>query len=233
MHKVFGYLFLVDSLVEICSEVTANPVIGYVTKPLLMVLLILYYATGLLTPPHKSHKLMIAAFVFSWVGDVSLMLVNFEPLLFLVGLVAFLITHVLYIVAFTHVSHSSPPVLPRKFWLLTPLALYLAVLLYILIPGMQHNPDVRIQGLLIPVLVYTSVISTMVVFAVNRYRRVNDASFALVLGGALLFMVSDSLIAINRFVSPFQGAGIFIMLLYISGQYLIARGSLQQYAHKE
>lgn len=232
MHKVFGYLFLADALVELYSEVTANPAIGYVTKPLLMVLLILYYATGLLTPPHKSHKLMIAAFVFSWIGDVSLMLVNFEPTLFLVGLVAFLITHVLYIIAFTHVSHQQPAVLPRRFWLLTPLALYLIVLLYILIPGMQHNPDVRIQGLLIPVLVYTSVISTMVIFAVNRYRRVNDASFALVLGGALLFMFSDSLIAVNRFVSPVSGAGFFIMLLYISGQYLIARGSLQQYVHK-
>lgn len=242
MGKIIAYLFGLDAILEIYAEITGEEMLKVITKPLLMPLLIFYYASSIEGPVSRFHKLMIAAFFFSWWGDMFLMLVPKrpsdlmllgipkDPVFFLAGLVSFLITHVLYIFSFADVRHKhAHAILPKKWWVLVPLAVYLAILLYALVPAIAHNPEPAIQGFLIPVLVYTSVISLMVVFAINRYRRVNDASFALVLAGALSFMVSDSLIALSRFVTHIELAGTMIMFLYILGQFLIAKGSLRQF----
>jgi uncharacterized membrane protein YhhN len=182
---------------------------------------------------------MVGAFFFSWIGDVALMfvprfaddvtLMGFpkDPNFFLVGLVGFLIAHLLYVGAFSKVTFKhAEPLLPQKWWLLLPLVVYMGGLLYILAPAINARPET--QPFLVPVIVYSAVIATMVVFAINRYGRVSDQSFALVVGGAVLFMLSDSIIAISKFVVPFETARIFIMVLYITAQYLIARGALKQ-----
>jgi len=79
------------------------------------------------------------------------------------------------------------------------------------------------------VVVYSTAIATMVLFAINRFHRVNDRSFVLVFIGALMFMFSDSFIAVNKFLHPIAFSGVWIMSLYSFGQYLIAKGSLAQF----
>lgn len=242
MKRIWAYAFWLNAAFEIYGDLAGQEAAKLIAKPLLMPLLVLYYISHINGPVTKFHRLMVAAFFFSWLGDVALMLVpkgpgdltllgiSKDPNFFLVGLLSFLVTHLLYIFTFARVSDkSAAPVLPRKLWLLAPLALYLGLLLYILIPALLNNPNPKTHGLIAPVVVYTSVISTMVIFALNRYRRVNDTSFALVFGGALLFMFSDSLIAISSFVTRISFAGFLIMLLYIVGQFLIARGCLKQF----
>jgi uncharacterized membrane protein YhhN len=64
----------------------------------------------------------------------------------------------------------------------------------------------------------------MVLSAMNNFGKVPKKAFLNSFLGALLFMVSDSIIAINTFVFPVAFAGVFIMILYISGQYFIAKG---------
>ncbi len=239
MHKSLSYLYFIIGAIEVYGEATDNDAVRFFSKPLLMIILIFYYVSSVQGPVHKFHKLMIAAFFFSWIGDVALMFVPRNtgdlilmgipkaPNFFLVGLVGFLITHVLYCFAFARVSHRNvPALLKRKVWIVVPLALYMAALLSMLIPGILSTAETK--PFLVPVIVYSSVIAAMVVYALNRYQRVNDASFALVFGGALLFMFSDSLIAISKFMAPFQFAGVLIMVLYITAQYLIAKGSLKQ-----
>ena len=56
----------------------------------------------------------------------------------------------------------------------------------------------------LPVTIYTVVILSMLLAAINREKKVNRQSFLLVLAGAILFILSDSLIAINRFEQPFE-----------------------------
>ena len=114
----------------------------------------------------------------------------------------------------------------KKFWVFVPLVIYMGAFLSLLVPAINGNE--KTQPFLITVLVYSTAIAVMVTFAINRFKRVNDKSFALVFVGAMLFMFSDSIIAINKFLHPFTTAGIFIMILYISGQYLIAKGMLVQ-----
>ncbi len=235
MVKLLEYLYWIIAALEIYSEANGNSTLRFFTKPLLMVVLILFYARSLDTGWNNMHKMMLAAFAFSWVGDVALMFsgdkgeslmgIAKDPNYFLVGLVGFLITHVLYTISFSKVTLSDvQPLLPKKIWVFTPLAIYMGILLMLLYPSI--NSSEATKPFLAPVLVYSTAIATMVVFAINRYQRVNSTSFNWVVLGALLFMVSDSIIAINKFMQPFASAGIFIMVLYIAGQYFIAKGML-------
>jgi uncharacterized membrane protein YhhN len=170
----------------------------------------------------------VAAFCFSWIGDVALMFVFKNENFFLVGLVGFLITHILYTIAFINVTdRKAEALLPTRFWVMIPLLIYMVLLLGMLVPAISG--DEKNSAFLIPVVVYSTAIATMVVFSINRFGRVNDKSFALVLMGAMLFMFSDSIIAVNKFLHPFNTSGIFIMILYITGQYLIAKGCLAQF----
>lgn len=239
MAKLLTYLYWIIAAIEVYGEATDNDVIRFCSKPLLMIVLILLYARSIGGPANAFHKLMVAAFFFSWIGDVALMFVprfaedltlmgfTKDPNFFLVGLVGFLIAHLLYVGAFARVTDkTAEALLPKKWWVLVPLIIYMGVLLSLLVPAINAKPET--QPFLIPVLVYSTVIATMTLFAINRYRRVNDQSFALVFGGALLFMFSDSIIAINKFVAPFELARVAIMVLYITAQYLIARGALNQ-----
>jgi uncharacterized membrane protein YhhN len=240
MLKPLEYLYIIAALIEIYAEATQNEVVRFFSKPLLMILLLLYYIKAINHHWNKLHQYIAASFVFAWLGDVALMFVpqsiNDTPLMgipknpnfFLVGLAGFLVAHMLYAIAFGQVStKNKAALLPRKFWVAIPLLVYMVTLLYYLVPAI--NNSVLTKPFLGPVIIYTLAIATMVTFALNRYGRVNDKSFALVFGGALLFMFSDSIIAVNKFLYPFYSSGIFIMALYIAGQYCIAKGALQQF----
>ena len=229
MLKPTEYLYFAAAIAELYAEATQNHTLRYITKPLLMVILVFFYARSIIGAVNSFHKLMIAAFVFSWVGDVALMFVGFNPNFFLAGLGAFLITHILYAIAFAKVSlPEKQGILPQKVWVIIPLLIYMVALLSILIPAITATPETK--PFLIPVLVYSTAIGTMIVFSINRYKRVNDQSFALVFAGALMFMVSDSIIAIGKFLlhDSVMLAGLAIMVLYVGGQYLIAKGCLKQ-----
>ena len=243
MLKPLEYLYIITAVVEIYAEATQNEVVRFFSKPLLMVLLLAFYVQSISGNWSKLNKFLAASLVFSWFGDVALMFVPKalddvsvmglpkNPNFFLVGLAAFLVAHMFYAISFSDVSDKNKaPIMRRKFWVAIPLVIYMVTLLYYLVPSISGNPLTK--PFLVPVIIYSGAIATMVAFALNRYSRVNDKSFALVFGGALLFMFSDSIIAINKFLYPFESAGIFIMVLYIAGQYFIAKGALQQYKNE-
>ena len=168
----------------------------------------------------KITKLITWGLIFSWVGDVLLMFESPEqPLFFMGGLGAFLTTHVLYILAFKAVvTDSSKSIFKTRLVAIFPFIVIGGVFYYALFPGLGE--------LKIPVLVYTGVIITMVIFALNRIGQVNAASFRLVYYGAIIFMISDLLLAINKFLMPFDHAGVYIMGTYILAQALIVAGVL-------
>lgn len=221
--NITAALYLLTGLVDVCAEYAHLRGVTHITRPLLMPLLLACYlsATGLRLT--ALDRLMSGAIIFSWVGDVVLMSAGGRELWFLCGLVAFLLAHLLYIAAFMQVAdRQAQPVLRRHVWLALPLAAYLAGLLSVLIPAAA--PQMRA-----PIAIYGVVIGTMVLFSINRYKRVHQTSFALVTGGAVLFMLSDSLIAVNKFLC--QGglwlSGVWIMALYILGQYCISQGMIR------
>ena len=74
------------------------------------------------------------------------------------------------------------------------------------------------------ILVYAISLIGMSMMALNRHSRVSHRSFMLVFVGSILFVLSDSMIALNKFYMEFSLAGFWIMLSYVAAQYLILRG---------
>ncbi|MGB3075658.1 MAG: lysoplasmalogenase [Chitinophagales bacterium] len=197
--------------------------LAMVTKPLLLLMLIIIFYLQSTTAPVTFRNFVLAALSLSWLGDVLLLFQEQHSDFFLAGLISFLAAHICYILAFnkTSVRHSQT-ILRQKPWLIVSFIGYGAFFFFLIRNGLGN--------MLVPVMVYMAVILWMGIAALNRFRRVEYNSFVLVFAGALCFMTSDSLLAINKFATPFPMAGFLIMLTYIAAQYLISKGCLKQIA---
>jgi uncharacterized membrane protein YhhN len=143
-----------------------------------------------------------------------------NDILFMTGLVCFLITHVLYVVVFC-LTPGRNYAFRRFFRFILPVILYGVVLLgYI-----YHD----LGNMRVPVIIYTIVLLSMLATAINRFGKVGSESYFLVLIGAVLFVLSDSMLAINKFSHPFQGSSALIMSTYIAGQFLIVIGYIKHF----
>ncbi len=178
----------------------------YVCKPLSTAALLLLAAIS--HPAHGArYQLAVSlGLAFSLLGDILLMLPRDR---FLPGLASFLIAHIAYIVAFT----TGVPIGTAPALLLPPLAAAIP-LLRLLWPGLGK--------LLVPVVLYSATIVLMVWLAWGLAWQLRTPGTALVALGAMLFMVSDALLAVNRFHRPFHGAQALIMGFYVAGQAMIA-----------
>ena len=139
----------------------------------------------------------------------------------MLGLGSFLIAHIGYILAYNQhrsAQHGTELLGVQKFRFALPIVLAGTGLITVLYP---HLGELRI-----PVSVYALVLVVMVLKALFRFGFTNAKSFWLVFIGALLFMVSDSLIAINKFLSGFDAAGLAIMSTYMVAQFLLIKGLL-------
>ena len=214
-NKTILYLFFIDALLHIIAVITEFETLNYLTKPLLMVLLGLYLYQS--TPKNTFTKLMLFGVLFSIGGDTALMFQEY-PNFFIVGLVSFLIAHIFYIIGMYRFSNFKSGLLFEKPWLGLPLIIYGCSLVYLLWAGLGE--------MRIPVIVYSSVIMLMGLSAVNMFGRIHERVARLLLIGALLFILSDSVIAINKFgIGGFEipFPSLIIMITYITGQYLIVK----------
>ena len=213
-------LYFAAGITFIALETIGVAWISIAVKSLIIPLLIWLYLRFVRGHWNRFHSMIIIALIFSWIGDITLQLTQFQESFFLVGLGSFLITQLIYMVAF-FITPGKNTLFFRKIYLLIPVALYGWGILWLLSAGLG---DMKL-----PVTVYTVVILSMLLAAVNREKKVNRQSFLLVLAGAILFVLSDSMIAINKFSQPFELARIAIMSSYITAQYLIAIGCTRQY----
>ncbi len=159
--------------------------------------------------------LLLAAMAFSLGGDVLLML---PGNLFIPGLASFLVAHLFYIALFRSDCASNAWFPPKKALAGTTLA---AVAMYVTVfPGL---PDLTLK---LAVAAYAAVISLMAAQALGRARLLQTAAAMRVAMGACIFMLSDSLIAIDRFVQPLPMAAFWILSTYYAAQLLIVGNSL-------
>jgi uncharacterized membrane protein YhhN len=183
----------------------------YLFKPTSTVLVIVVALLSLLTPQARpSFTIWITiGLVLSLGGDVALMLRSER--MFLIGLVLFLLAHVVYAVAFTVPNGFHPEDLISAAVLLVLAAATYAYLR----PGLGS-----MKG---PVLFYIVVICTMVNRAVSTFfgSEFSPAQAWLLTVGAGLFWISDLMLAINRFRRPFK-AEATSLFSYYAGQLLIA-----------
>lgn len=189
-------------------------------KPFIMAWVAAYFYVNLTNWHHPVVKPAGFAFFFSWLGDI-LLLFNGSRY-FLIGLSLFLISHLFYIFIFQKTDTSnSESLLRRRPLLLLPFLLFGAIFLWILLPDLGTPMSSAI-------VFYTFTILTMAAGALNRMGRVQKGSFLLVMTGAILFVSSDGLIAINKFVVKIPMSGFWVMSTYIAAQVMIMLGLLAQ-----
>ncbi|MBV8856654.1 MAG: lysoplasmalogenase [Acidobacteria bacterium] len=205
LTAVLSTLVLAFALLNIRAEHVGERRQVYVFKPLTTLLIILIALQGTHGMTGAYRALVVVGLVCSLAGDVFLMLPRDR---FVAGLVSFLFAHLFYIAAFTsdggHVWG----------WTAALLLFYGALMLKLL--------WTRLGKLKVPVVVYVSVILLMALQASSRWLAVGGWGSAAAGAGALLFVLSDSALAWNRFVGEFRGAQIFILGTYFAAQWLIA-----------
>lgn len=217
MKKLVLFLFVASSVSTLLSGFLELKWLQYTSKPMIMISLVAYY---LVSANSSRSMLVVVAMVFSLAGDVFLLDKSF----FIPGLIAFLFAHLAYIFAYRqHRSEDSNHSLAgvHIVRLIFPVILAGTGLVIILYPSLNE--------LKIPVIIYASVIALMVITALFRYGRTSSTSFWMVFLGAVLFMISDSILAINKFLSPVALASFWIMLTYTSAQFLIMKGLLKHW----
>jgi uncharacterized membrane protein YhhN len=217
MKRIVLGLFIVAALTELMSQIFDLSQIHHIVKPLLMIFLGAYYYFHM-APGERSNVVLIAIF-FSFLGDSFLIYEYKNGIYFILGLLSFLLAHLFYIFAFRqHRSDDQPDQLEtvQKTRMAFPVILAATGLVVVLYP--------RLGELRLPVIIYAGVLMFMVLNALFRFRRTTSRSFWMTFSGAVLFMASDSVLAINKFLEPVQSAGVIIMLLYLAGQFLIVRG---------
>ncbi len=216
-NTYFSILFFIIVFAElICSSIKSLTTIHYITKPLILLLLIVLFITQSKHLSLKTRKFAILALLFSLIGDILLMFVNKSDLFFIGGLVAFLLAHTMYIIVFLNKRNSKSLSIP----FVVVLMIYAFVLFYVLRNSLGE--------LLIPVIVYMLIILTMVISASLRKDRVSKFSYNLVFIGALFFMISDSILSLNKFYQPIPLSNIGIMLTYAIAQLFIVLGIKNQ-----
>ncbi len=211
------YIFFLVLAVDILAVLFRENTVRFFSKPLIMVALMIHVWVKNRGMQSVFIKLLMSALFFSWLGDVLLQLETFSESFFLIGLSAFLIAHLFYIVLFNKIFKKEKGMF--RFFLIIPALLYYAALILFLLP--------TLGGMKAPVLVYGLVITTMLIVATHIYSRTNSENGLYIAAGAMLFVISDSILAINKFHTSFMYAGVIIMFTYGLAQYYIVKGVCQ------
>jgi alkylglycerol monooxygenase len=205
-------------LIDAAILATATSALGLLTlhfvfKPLTMLIAIILIATR----AHPSwasarfHHILLAAVTFSLAGDVFLMLPGNY---FIPGLACFLVTHLLYLTLFRQGTHWFA----RRGALMSTLAVGCAM--YAWVWGGLTGPVLKIA-----VAIYIVAIALMTAQAIGRAHDVRHPSSVWVAVGTCVFMLSDALIAINRFVQPVPLAALWVLSTYYLAQILIVHNA--------
>jgi uncharacterized membrane protein YhhN len=197
-------------IINIASGIINLEWLNFVSKPLLMISLFFFYFQKVRQNINASDKIMLVSLIFSCLGDTFLMFQGKNPQFFLLGLGSFLIAQLAYCVIFSKGGK-------RDFLKRIPFVIYATSIFYFLKPNISKD-------FLLPIIVYTLAITWMGSQAAER--QTNQKSYRFVLVGAILFIISDSLIAINKFTFAIPLSGLWVMATYIAAQYLIVEGVL-------
>jgi uncharacterized membrane protein YhhN len=215
-------LYGLATLGTIAGEVTGSHVVTYVCKPLMLVILSSWFFFNSRRVGDRFTLLVQAGLFFSLVGDIALMFQHVDDFNFLIGLGAFMIAQLCYAMGFF--QNITDIGMARTNMIAAVIAVGMVAYGYFFASRLIRVVEYPIA---IPVGVYAASITLMSVAAAFRLGRTFPRSFALVLIGALFFVLSDSLLAVDRFMEPLSHSKWSVMVTYAIAQVLIAAGALE------
>ena len=211
-------IFFAALLVECMAISFGFESLRFVSKPSLMLILLVYFCARAQNTATQKYLIMLALFC-SWLGDIFLLFEKQNPRLFIYGLGSFLAAHLFYIVYFRQIRAKNAVEKQLKIVPSLSILIYVFSLFALLAP--------HLGNLKIPVAVYTLTLALMLLASIHAFD-IKSRNFAkLCVAGTCLFVVSDSILALNRFYQPFAFAQILIMLTYAIAQFLITVGAVK------
>jgi uncharacterized membrane protein YhhN len=217
-------LYFIIGLIQIVLQTHPGSAAGFIAKAMIIPVLIIIFLANIKIQLSLLNWLMLAGLIFSWGGDIMLEWPASEGTMFVPGLVLFLLAHIMYLTVFIKTPGSNF-IRKSNALVLLPVFIYGVILIALLYGNLKEMK--------VPVIIYAAMILLMLSSAVNRKEKVNQKSYWIMLAGAILFVVSDSAIAINKFTYQFSNAGILIMSTYILAQFLIVTGYIYQFRPAE
>jgi len=219
-------LFFILLGIDLYSETTQTNAVSWIVRPLLMLMLLILFLLNAHNTLCFERIFVIISLIFSCLGDI--LLIIHRDNFFIFGLVSFLIAHISYIISFLIRLRHEGDALRQRLTILAmiiislPFLVYIAFMLYILCPKLIANTE-GMKDLIAPVVVYTFVIVSMAYISCLRNRKFPGFWFVFI--GAIFFVLSDTLLAFNKFVVPLSTPGLFVIFTYGIGQYLIIIGT--------
>jgi len=203
-YKAFNVYFLFVILAYFLA-INFLPAYEKVTKPLIMASLLGFYISG----NTRQNNAFLLGMIFALLGDVFLL---FEgDLFFKIGLFSFLLMQISYASVFIRYKGS----VHKNFWLLLALLIvFSSFLLFLLWPGLGINR--------LAVSIYILAILIMVINGLRM--NIHSPVYNVVNFGTLSFLLSDTILAVNKFYVPVIASGYLIMIPYIVAQYCIVTG---------
>ena len=218
--------FILLSLFHLWAEHQQSEALILATKPMLLSLLALWFYLRMRPLQGRFPRFILAGLIFSIGGDTLLMLVENGPRgeqFFLYGLGSFLLAQLSYLLGFANYPGAKEGAVARSPWRVWPFVLYLGAIIAMLWPGIPG-------ALQAPVAIYAIAIVGMAIAAFNLRPLLPRELFLGLMAGILLFVLSDSLIAIGKFRSDavdIPYLRLLIMSTYLAGQYFIARNCVR------
>lgn len=202
---ITSIFFLMVAILHVFGILNSDK-LAVLTKPLIITSLVIVYLVSV----KKPNFWYVSALFFSFWGDVLLI---FKNDFFVFGLASFLLAHIFYI----KITASMLQQISTKKIILVSMPFVLFVIAFISL--IKDN----LANFFIPVILYAVVISTFGTIALLNYLKEKSTSNLWLCLGAIIFIISDSLIALNKFYEPKYYYSICIMITYIVAQYLICK----------
>jgi uncharacterized membrane protein YhhN len=206
MNRLFPALVISAALaVAAAPWALDQPLLAWIFKPL-ATLLVMAHAWNRGDGQRAQRRWVLAGLTWSLVGDVALL---WPQQGFLPGLLSFLLAHLAYLVAFTRGTRLAAR------W--PPFGVYAVVAAAVLAALWGGVP----AALRLPVLAYVLCLGAMAAQAAVVWRQGGERGAVLAVGGAL-FLLSDALLATNKFAGPLPLASLWVLSSYWAAQWCIA-----------
>ena len=215
---ILNLVYLLIVLLVLIGTVTGSDWLNYPVKPFMLIWIALFFL--IMTKPQPYRWLVILAFFFSWAGDMFLMFGDKSEMWFFAGVGAFFLSQVTYILVFRKFSIGKGKgfIVRKPIWVL-PFLIYLIGVYLFLYPSLE--------GIMKPVVaLYAISLIGMSVGAFNRIGLTDRGSCWLLFGGSVFFVISDTLLAFNKFAAPIPNEGFYVLATYMLAQYWIMMGLL-------
>ena len=217
--KILSAVYFLSAILFIFPQLRPPFLTDVLSKGLIILVLIVLFLASSGNVNTWSQRMIFIGLFFSWIGDIVLEIEKNGEMMFMIGLTFFLLAQVSYFIAFIMTPGNGWP-LKKLIMMILPVVIYGMFLLAFIFRDLGE--------MRLPVVIYALVILAMLAAAITRGGKTGIASFWLVLAGATLFVLSDSLLAVNKFSYAIPAAPVLIMSTYVLGQFLIVIGFLRQ-----